>query len=96
MMEYADLIEDKCTLDGVSGRFVMSKSDGSHEEIPFHFNGRSRTLEYAARPELASFQTAFYADAKEAWLSHRDTVRDLDVQTVKPWCYVPGLATCRS
>lgn len=92
-IQCADLVEDLCTLTGLTGRFIMSIEDGTNFEVPFYFDGKARTIALVgiAAHELPMFRTYFYNEARELWLATRDGIRDSDKQTVQPWCYVPGL-----
>lgn len=80
-IEYSDLVEDLATMDGLSGRFIMSVADGSTFEVPFYFDGKTRTLAVhgIAAHELVEFRTEWEREAREAWMAHRDSIRDMDV-----------------
>jgi hypothetical protein len=92
-IQCSDMVEDACTLDGLSGRFIMSIENGTTFEVPFYFDGKTRQLALhgIAGHELVPFRTFFYDEAKELWMATRDGIRDSDKQTVEPWRYVPGL-----
>ncbi len=97
MMEYSDIILDLETLQGITGRFQMSMVDGTTRDIGFYFDGPTRALTLTGGDEydrtvLANvFWKSWHADALEAYLAHRDMVRDGDIQTVSPLQYVDGL-----
>jgi hypothetical protein len=83
MIEYSDIVEDLATMDGLSGRFIMSVDDGTTFEVPFYFDGASRTLAVHGIDgnELVEFRTEWEREARDAWMAHRDAIRDLDVAT---------------
>ncbi len=97
MIEYTDIKVELETLQGITGSFVMSMVDGTTRDIGFYFDGPTRQLtltggdEYDRTVLAGVFWKSWFEDAKEAYLAHRDMVRDGDIQTVNPLQYVDGL-----
>lgn len=88
-LEVVDLVEENATLEGLSGHFLMSRKDGSEFVVPFYYDGETRTISYTTLGpgELLQFRDFFRSEAQEAWLAHRDNIRDSDVAvgTIPSW-----------
>jgi hypothetical protein len=82
-IEYADIVEEHVDPKGLVGRFIMSLDDGSTFEVPFYFDGATRylALHGIEADELLAFRDHFLSEAKEAWLAHRDSVRDAKLES---------------
>ncbi len=83
IIEYSDIVEENATMDGLVGRFIMSIDDGSTFEVPFYFDGHTRylALHGIEAHELLEFRDEFLREVKEAWLAHRDAVRDARLES---------------
>lgn len=75
MTEYADIDVRSYKREGISGAFIMSLDDGSTYEVEFTYDGRSGRLALHGidHAELHEFRACFQADAREAYMTSRDS-----------------------